>query len=92
MAVDTATAENTQALRQELASEREELARAVASLRESTSVRGALDGRVPIAAGAAFAAGFVLAGGIGATARLLFRRRREGRTLAVFGPFAVVER
>jgi hypothetical protein len=92
MAVDTATAENTQALRQELASEREELARAVESLRESTSVRGALDGRVAIAAGAAFAAGFVLAGGIGATARLLFRRRREGRTLAVFGPFAVVER
>jgi hypothetical protein len=92
MALNTAPAEDTTALRRELAEEREELARAVDSLRQSTSVRGALDGRAPIVGAAAFVAGFVIAGGIGATARLLFRRGREARTLAVFGPFAVVER
>jgi hypothetical protein len=43
-----------------------------------------------VAAGA-LAAGFVLAGGIGATVRLLFRRGREGTTLYRFGRFAVVE-
>ena len=92
MAAHTATAEDTKTLRQELAHERGELARAVETLRDSTSIGGALEGRVPIAAVVAFVAGFVLAGGIGATARLLVRRGREGHTLAVFGPFAVVER
>jgi hypothetical protein len=90
--VEAHTAENHTELRRELARERLELVRAIESLRSSTSVRGLLDGRVPLLAAAAFGAGFVLAGGIGATARLVFRRRREGRTRAVFGPFALVER
>lgn len=92
MAVDTATADDMSALRRELAKEREELARALESLRESTRVGSALDGRLPIAAAAAFLVGFVVAGGIGATARLVFRRRREGRILAALGKFALVER
>jgi hypothetical protein len=92
MAVDTPTAEDTRVLRRELAREREELARAVDSLRAATSVRGALDGRLPLTIAAAFLVGFIAAGGIGATARLVFRRRREGRVFGAFGPFALVER
>jgi hypothetical protein len=92
MAIDTPPTDETRALRRELAQEREALARALGSLRQSTDVRGALDGRLPLALAAAFVVGFVVSGGIGATARLVFRRGREGRTLAVFGPFAVVER
>jgi len=92
MAEERATPDDVRELRGELAKERADLARAVNSLRRSTSVDGALDGRVPVVLATAFVAGFVLAGGIGATARLAFRRGREGRTLAVFGPFAVVER
>jgi hypothetical protein len=34
----------------------------------------------------------VLAGGVGATARLLFRRGREGRERARVGRYRVVER
>jgi hypothetical protein len=41
---------------------------------------------------AAFALGFVLSGGIGATMRLLFRRSREGGTQARVGPIAVIKR
>ena len=92
MAVDMPTAETTGELRRELAEERRELTRAIESLRRSTHVGGALENRLPIAFAGAFAVGFVVAGGIGATARLVFRRRRERRTLAAFGPFAVVER
>ena len=40
----------------------------------------------------ALGAGFLLAGGIGATARLLMRRGREGRTKARLGPFSLVDR
>jgi hypothetical protein len=36
--------------------------------------------------------GFLLAGGVGATARLIFRRGREGDTMAKLGRFRIVER
>jgi hypothetical protein len=36
--------------------------------------------------------GFVLAGGVGATMRLLARRGREGRTKARAGRFSLVDR
>jgi hypothetical protein len=91
MAIDT-PAEDTSALRRELAQERVALARALDALRQSTKVDGVLDGRLPMALAGAFVVGFVAAGGIGATARLAFRRGREGRTLVAFGPFALVER
>ena len=47
---------------------------------------------VPVAAAAALGAGFVLAGGIGATVRLLFRRGREGTEKARVGRFALIDR
>ena len=80
----------------ELEAERDALAAAVEDLRggigEATDVGAELRARLPVAAGGALAAGFVLAGGIGATMRLLARRGREGRTKASFGPFSLVDR
>lgn len=63
----------TEQVRRELDLEREQLAEAVDSLRKEAKQRV----RLPVAAAAALGAGFVLAGGIGATMRLLFRRGRE---------------
>jgi hypothetical protein len=68
-------------VRREIEAERERLAQAVGSLRdgvgEATDVAGKLKSKLPLVAAGALAAGFVLAGGIGATARLIFRRGRE---------------
>lgn len=68
-------------IRRDIAAERERLAEAVGSLREgmgeATDVSGKLRSRLPLVAAGAAVAGFFLAGGIGATARLIFRRGRE---------------
>jgi lipid-binding SYLF domain-containing protein len=61
-------------LRREIAHQRDELTGAVEELREE--LHRAKPPLVAVAA-AALGAGFVLGGGIGATARLIFRRRRE---------------
>ena len=61
----------------ELAAEREGLSAAVDDLREATKVGPKLKAKLPIVAAGALGAGFFLAGGIGATVRLLFRRGRE---------------
>lgn len=83
-------------VRREIATEREQLADAVEHLRaglgEATDVGAKLRGRLPAVAAGAFGAGFVIAGGVGAAARLLFRRGREGREKARFGPFAFIDR
>jgi hypothetical protein len=83
-------------VRREIASEREQLADAVEHLRaglgEATDVGAKLRGRLPAVAAGAFGAGFVIAGGVGAAARLLFRRGREGREKARLGPFAFIDR
>jgi 4-diphosphocytidyl-2C-methyl-D-erythritol kinase len=83
-------------IRSEIERERTELARSVdalrASIKQATDVKTKLRDNLPVAAGVALAAGFVLSGGIGATMRLLFRRGREGSTKARFGPFVVVDR
>lgn len=83
-------------IRREIESEREALATAVDDLRdglgEATDVGAKLRAKLPVAAGGALAAGFVVAGGIGATMRLLARRGREGRTRASFGPFSLIDR
>jgi hypothetical protein len=63
----------TDQVRREIHIERAQLAQAVGSLRSEASLRS----RLPVAAAGALGAGFVLAGGIGATVRLLFRRGRE---------------
>lgn len=64
-------------LRRQLADERALLAAHLEALRNGASPAEALRARLPLAAVAAFAGGFVLAGGIGATVRLIFRRGRE---------------
>ena len=64
-------------IQQELAAEREGLSAAVDNLREEANVGRKLKAKLPVAAASALGAGFFLAGGIGATVRLLFRRGRE---------------
>ena len=68
-------------IRREIEAEREQLAEAVEELREglgeATDVAGKLRARLPAVAVGALGAGFFLAGGIGATMRLLARKGRE---------------
>jgi hypothetical protein len=77
-----------EAVRRDIEFERERLAQALDSLRAAAKVRV----RAPALAAAALGAGFVLAGGIGATVRLLFRRGREGSEKARAGRFSIVDR
>jgi hypothetical protein len=93
MAGNTRTPEQ---VRRDIEAEREQLAEAVDALRDSvgeaTDIGSKVRAKLPVVAGAALGAGFLLAGGIGATMRLLARRGREGRTKARFGRFSVVDR
>ena len=81
---------NTEEVRRDIAAEREQLADAVEDLRagigEATDVSARLRERLPVVAAGAFATGFVVAGGIGATMRLFFRReaRRQQARMALF--------
>ncbi len=83
-------------VRRELESEREQLADAADDLRESvskaTDITGKLRANLPAATAGALALGFLVAGGVGATARLIFRRGREGETKAALGRFRLVDR
>lgn len=83
-------------VQREIETEREQLADAAESLRESlgeaTDIRGKLRANLPAAAIGALGVGFLLAGGVGATARLIFRRGREGETKAKVGRFRLVDR
>ena len=83
-------------VRRDIETEREQLADAADSLRESlgeaTDISGRLRSNLPAVAAGALALGFVFAGGIGATARLIFRRSREGETKAKVGRFRLVDR
>ena len=83
-------------IRRQIESQRSELASAVEELRaglgEATDLAGKLRAKLPVAAAGALGAGFVLAGGIGATARLIFRRGREGDRKAGLGRFSLTER
>jgi len=69
-------------VQREIESERDELAGAAESLRESfsdaTDVRAKLRANLPAATIGALGLGFLLAGGVGASARLIFRSGREG--------------
>jgi hypothetical protein len=82
-------------VRRDLEQERDQLASAADSLRENieeaTDIAGKMRSNMPAVAGGALAAGFILAGGIGATVRLIFRRGREGTTIARLGPIRFVE-
>jgi hypothetical protein len=83
-------------IRSEIETEREQLADAVESLRaglgEATDVGGKLRAHLPVVAAGALGVGFFLAGGIGATMRLLARRGREGDTVVKTGRFRLVHR
>ncbi|TML74609.1 MAG: hypothetical protein E6G13_00415 [Actinobacteria bacterium] len=85
----------TDEVRRDLELERERLATAAESLRESigeaTNITAKLESKLPLVAGGALAAGFFLAGGVGATARLLFRRGREADTRIRLGRFRLVD-
>jgi hypothetical protein len=68
-------------VRREIATERQKLADAVDDLRirlgDAADVKGQVRTRWRSLAPAAFAAAFVVSGGVGATMRLLARRSRE---------------
>ncbi len=89
MAADTQKPED---VRRQIEAEREKLADAVDDLRGAADLTGKLRAKLPVVAAGAAGAGFFLAGGIGATMRLLARRGREGRTRAKAGRFTIVER
>jgi hypothetical protein len=79
-------------LRRELAAERERLVESMERLRGSLDVGATVRPRLPLVLAGAFAVGFVLSGGIGATMRLLARRGREGHARARLGRLVLVER
>jgi hypothetical protein len=83
-------------VRRDIENEREQLADAADSLRDSigeaTNVSAKLRANLVPAAIGALGVGFLLAGGVGATARLIFRRGREGETKAQVGRFRLVDR
>jgi hypothetical protein len=83
-------------VQREIETERDQLAGAAESLRESiseaTDISGKLRANLPAVAIGALGIGFLLAGGVGATARLVFRRGREGETKATLGRFRLVDR
>jgi hypothetical protein len=64
-------ASTEQELRRELHDEREQLVEAVGTL------RARLRSKIPLVTAGALGLGFVASGGVGATARLLLRRRRK---------------
>jgi len=92
----TSNSRTLEQVRLEIAAERDQLADAVDNLRseieEVTDVRAKLKAHLPIVAAPALGAGFLIAGGIGATMRLFARRSREGTTKARFGRFSFVNR
>ncbi|MDF2750195.1 MAG: hypothetical protein K0T00_1371 [Gaiellaceae bacterium] len=81
MATTSLNGRTPDTVRREIESEREQLAHAVEELREglgeATDIAGKLRAKLPTVAAGALGAGFFLAGGIGATMRLLARRGRE---------------
>jgi hypothetical protein len=85
-----------ESVRREIESERDRLANAVDALRaeigQAANVSAKLRSKLPVVAAGALGAGFFVAGGIGATARLLARRGREGQTKARMGRFSLVDR
>ena len=68
-------------IRDEISHERVRLADAVSELREqvraATNINQRVRARLPLLGLAAFATGFVISGGIGATMRYLARRSRD---------------
>ena len=87
-----ARGQSTQEVRRQIEAEREKLADAVDGLREAADLTAILRSKLPLVAAGAAGAGFFLAGGVGATMRLLARRGREVEEEARVGPFRIVRR
>jgi uncharacterized protein DUF3618 len=83
-------------IRREIEQEREQLATAVEQLRDelgdATDISGKLRAKLPVVAMGALSAGFVLAGGVGATMRYFARRGREGHEKVRVGRFSIFDR
>lgn len=83
-------------IRADIETEREQLAHAVEHLRDSlgeaTNITGKLKAKLPVVAGAAASVGFVLAGGVGATARYFARRGREKHERVRVGRWSLLDR
>jgi hypothetical protein len=83
-------------IREELRAERQALTDAIADLRREVGaamdISGKLKSKLPVVAAGAFGLGFVKAGGVGAAARFLMRRSREGDVKAKAGRFKLVDR
>jgi len=83
-------------VRLEIEAERQQLADAVEYLRdelgEATDITGKLSAKLPVVAVGGVSAGFVLAGGVGATMRYFARRGREGHEKARLGRFSLFDR
>ncbi|HYT51839.1 MAG TPA: hypothetical protein VEL10_06515 [Gaiellaceae bacterium] len=96
MAPGRSNSRTAEDVRRDLEAEREQLATAADSLRDSlgeaTDITGKMRGKLPVVAVGALGAGFLLAGGVGATMRLIFRRGREGEEKARVGRFRLVDR
>jgi len=88
----TADSRSAEDVRRDIAAERDELAGAVDDLRAGIGEATNLRDKLPMIAASALGAGFVLAGGVGATMRFVARRGREGRERARFGRFSVVDK
>jgi hypothetical protein len=79
-------------VRTEIVAEREQLASAVDELRDAADLTSKLQTKLPVLAVGGAVTGFVLAGGIGATMRLIARRGREGHEKVRAGRFTLVDR
>ena len=82
-------------VRREIEAEREQLTGAVDSLRSgiarATDIGAKLRAKLPLVAAGALGVGFVFAGGLGATMRVLTRRGKS-RAKSRFGRFSVGDR
>jgi hypothetical protein len=88
----TSSTRTPEEIRREIESHRDGLAASVEELRAATNIGTKLRAKLPAVAAGALGTGFLLAGGIGATMRLLARRGREGREKARVGRFSLVDR
>ena len=83
-------------VRRDIESEREQLAAAAETLREqigeATNVGAKLRSNLPAVAIGALGVGFLVAGGVGATARLIFGRGREVETKSKLARFRIGDR
>jgi len=79
-------------IRRRIESERDQLARSIDRLRAEADLTAKLRQRLPLLLAGSLGTGFLLGGGVGATARLLMRRGREGQEKARLGRFSLAAR